>query len=451
MRLVFFAALVLVACGGKFADDDDAGPGDASIKDVVVKKDGPPIIDTSIDLTPPPPPPPPGGLNVSGNGPGNDSEDEIAVAPDGTIAILWSSFIPTSPFVTMRYAFSTNDGKSFSAPVDVITPSGLLPGDPAITVDAQGNFWAAYLGIAFNGQNVDYSRVFVAEAPKGTMKFGMPVEVSPPSQTTSLIDHPKIHVTSAGTLLVGWADIPNGGQTATGVVARSTNGTTWTRTTIVQEPESPFANFFWFCDSAAGVHTVFLEATNINFFAALRTSTDDGLSFGSGNSIQVSLDADQVAGLDPMCAANGNEVWVMYMTTQSPSIDETTLDGADHIWVAHSTNGGQTFPSRTESLDTKASKLATIPLLVRDNAGVLDVAYVAGNADQDTNGSIRFTRGGGPSTFVDGPMLFDLSRTSQTWVGDYFGGVPHAGSLYLAYPRNETGLDHIYFAKVAVP
>jgi hypothetical protein len=352
----------------------------------------------------------------------------------------------------MRYAFSTNDGKSFSSPVDVTVPNGLLPGDPGITVDAQGNFWASYLGISYSGQGVDYSRVYVAEAPKGTLKFGMPIEVSPPNQTTSLIDHPKIHVTPAGTLLVGWADIPGPNfQTSTGVVARSTNGTTWTRTTVAQQPETPFANFFWFCDSSAGVHTTFLEATTSAYVISLRTSTDDGASFGTGPSVQVSLNTDQVAGLDPMCAGSGSDVWVMYMTTQNPSVDETTLDGADHIYVAHSVNGGLSFPTRIDSLDTKASKLATIPVFVRDEVGMLDVAYVAGNVDQDSNGSIRFTRSGGPSTEIDGPMLFDLSRTSMTWVGDYFGAVAHAGSLYVAYPRNETSLDHIYFAKVAVP
>ena len=446
MRLVFLAVL-LAACGGKLAGDEDGGvPIDASTKDAS-KKDATPIVDTGIDVAPPLD----GGVNVSGDGPGFDSEDEIAVAPDGTIAILWSAF-NTQNFVAMRYAFSVDDGKTFGAPIDLIVPSGLYPGDPAITVDAQGNFWAAYLGIKYSGQNVAYTRVFVAESPKGSLKFNPPVEVSQPNNTTELIDHPKIFVTKQGTLLVGWADIPQpSGQTATGVVARSTDGSTWTRTTVVQQPESTFANFFWFCESAAGVHTTFLEATSSAFFAGIRTSTDDGASFGTGLSTHVSLDADQVAGLDPMCVTNGNDVWVMYSTTQNPSVDETTLDGADHLWVAHSADGAQTFPTRIDGLDLSASKLATIPLLVRDGAGMLDVAYVAGNADQDSNGSIRFTRSGGPSKVVDGPMLFDLSRTSQTWVGDYFGGVAHAGALYLAYPRNETGLDHIYFAKVAVP
>jgi len=448
MRVLAALAVALLACGGTVADDDAST--DAST-DVVTKKDAKPVVDTGIDVSPPLD----AGVNVSGQGPGYESEDEIAVAPDGTIAILWSGFTQGAPYITMQYAFSTDDGKSFTAPKDVLIDPALYPGDPAITVDAQGNFWASYLGISYAGQNLQYTRVFVAEAPKGTLAFGAPVEISPPNNTTALIDHPKIFVTKAGTILVGWASFPTPtAQTATGVVARSTNGTTWTRTTIIDEPEASFGTFFWFCEGASAVYTTFLEATNA-FVAGARASLDDGISFGT-TSTQVSLDTDAIAALDPMCVASGSDMWVMYGTTQNPSVDETTIDGADHVWIAHSGDGAKTFDApRVDALDLKASKLGTLPLMVRDATGALDVAYIAGNAADDQSGSIRFTRTLGAtasaSQVVDGPMIFDLGRTTQTWLGDYFGGVVHSGAFYLAYPRNETGLDHIYFAKVALP
>ncbi len=453
MRLFLaIACASLLACGGKLADDTTS---DASTTDVIIKKDAKPPIDTGLPDVKPPPPPLDAGLNVSGQGPGYESEDQIAVAPDGTIAILWSAFTQTAPYVAMQYSFSTDDGKTFSAPKDVITPNGLLPGDPAITVDAQGNFWASYLGIKYAGQSVDYSRVYVAEAPKGTFAFNMPVEISPPNNTTSLIDHPKIFVTKAGSLLVGWADFPNTNTNFSGVIARSTDGANWTRTTVITQPEALYGTFFWFCQGASAVYTTFLEATSAKSFISARASTDDGVTFGAG-STQVSPDTDQVAALDPFCAASGSDVWVMFGTTQSPSVDATTLDGADHLWIMHSGDGASTFDTaRVDALDSKASQLATIPLMVRDSKGVLDVAYVAGDFSGDPSGSIRMTRTTGltaaPSKAIDGPMIFDLSRTDQSWVGDYFGAIDHAGTLYVAYPRNETGLDHIYFAKVALP
>jgi hypothetical protein len=111
-------------------------------------------------------------------------------------------------------------------------------------------------------------------------------------------------------------------------------------------------------------------------------------------------------------------------------------------------------PTRPDALDNTADALATLPLIVLDGSGKLDVAYAAGAAAGDTNGSIRFTRTLGQtaaSTLVDGPMFFDLSRTTKTWLGDYFGGVVRGSALYLAYPNNSSGLDHIYFQKLPLP
>jgi hypothetical protein len=56
-----------------------------------------------------------------------------------------------------------------------------------------------------------------------------------------------------------------------------------------------------------------------------------------------------------------------------------------------------------------------------------------------------------PSLLVDEPLLFEQSRVTSTWLGDYFGAVVHAGALYVAYPRNDQGLTHIYFAKELLP
>jgi hypothetical protein len=443
----------VLACGGTVTDVGDGGDaGDAAVKDVVTEKDAQPLSDAGdagdagdggSGL----------GLNVSGEGPGYESEDQIAVAPDGTIAILWQAFTQTPPYFAMRYAFSTDDGKTFSAPKNIVVGGGLYPGDPALTVDASGNFWASYLAIAYSGQTVAYSDVYVAEAPHGSLYFGAGTLVSTANNSTDLNDHPKIFATKTGTLLVGWADYPSA-TAGTGVVARSTDGQAWTRTTLVDNNEASFATFFWFCEGASHVYTTFLEGTS-QLLIGTRASADDGATFTS-TTVVASPPSDEVAALDPACAADGDDLWVMYPTTHNPSVDETTIDPADHLWLAHSPDDGATFDTtHLDTLDLAATTLATLPILVRDPAGKLDVAYVAGNTAGDTNGSIRFTRTDGvtvgPSTFVDGPMTFDLSRVDQGWLGDYFGSVARAGALYLAYPRNETGLDHIYFAKMPLP
>jgi hypothetical protein len=442
-------ALVLFgACGGKLADGDGGSPPDAAIQDAVVKKDAK-VQDSGPDSGPST-----GGIDVSDTGMGFESEDQIAVAPDGTIAILWQAL--GAGTITMQYSFSTDDGKSFTPPQNVHTPGTLAPGDPSITVDASGNFYASYLGIQYQGMGPTFSRVYVASAPKGTMAFGAPVEISAPGNTTDLNDHPKIHVTQGGALVVGWADIPSlSSPNATGVVARSPDGTTWTRTTLVGQPEASFGTFFWFCEGKGMLYTTFLEYTSTKAQVGLRSSANDGVTWTTSSS-QVSLDTDQLAGLDPACVAMGPDVWVMYATTMMPSMDVSTLDGADHVWLAHSGDLGATFDTaRVDAIDHAADALATIPLLALDGSGKLDVAYVAGATAGDSKGTVRFTRTAGgavsPSVLVDGPMLFDLSRVSQTWLGDYFGGVVHGSAFYLAYPNNSSGQDHIYFQKIALP
>lgn len=447
MRLWFALAVAVAACGGTITDSGDAGDGGGV--DVVVGKDAKPPVESGPDAAP-------GiGVNVSGDGPGYESEDQIAVAPDGTIAILWQAFTQGPPYIAMNYAFSVDGGQTFSTPQPVVLGGGLYPGDPAITVDANGNFWASYLGIAYTGQTLAYTNVYVAEAPNGSQTFGAPTLVSTPNNSTDLNDHPKIFATKTGTLLVGWADYPStNASTGTGVLARTANGTNWTLTTLIGQPEASFATFFWFCEGASNVYTAFLEGTT-QFVIGVRSSADDGATFTS-STVVASDPLDAVSALDPACAASGDDLWVMYPTTNDPSVDESTIDPVDHIWITHSATDGASFDAtHVDMLDTKVAALGTLPLLVRDQASKLDVAYVAGASSGDTNGSIRFTRTDGvsvsASTFVDGPMTFDLSRVDQGWLGDYFGGVAHQGSFYLAYPRNETGLDHIYFAKLPLP
>jgi len=445
----FVALAFLCACGGQIdpgtADGGGAGKDAASKHDVVTVPD---VVDAG--------PAPIGGVNVSGGGLGYQAEDQIAVAPDGTIAILWTEILPTPPYVTMGYRFSTDDGQSFTPTQHITVPATLFPGDPTITVDADGNFYAGLLAIHYSSQTADYSQVYVARADKGSLSFGTPVEVSEPGNTTMLFDHPKIFVTSKGRILVGYASFAGmQAATAVGVVASSPDGVAWSRTEVVGQPEAAFANLFWFCEGQSSVYTTFLEATNADYFVGLRASADDGVTW-SPSSTSVSLPGEPLAGLDPGCVASGDDVWVMYTTTKKPSIDESTLDMADAIRVAHSPNAGASFDAkRGEALDTAQSELAMIPILARESSGRLDVAYVAGDAAGDPNGSVRYDTMAGvvatPSVLVDAPLVFDTSRTAQTWVGDYFGAVVHGGALYLAYPRNDEGASHIWFAKASLP
>jgi hypothetical protein len=469
MRFAFLLAVLasgalVAACGGSTASPGPTGDAsapetsrpEASVPDVgtdaVVKDAGTDAPrDAGADVMTFPDG---GGTPISQNPADvSESEDQIAVAPDGTIGILWSAYSQTA--LEMAYRFSTDDGASFS-PIERITlPAGYEPGDPSITTDAQGNFYLSTLGIHQAGGNIDQIRAYVAKAPKGSTTFGTPVEITDPA-TILFLDHPKIRVLASGTIVVTYmASTDLAGTTSDGVLASSPDGITWTRTTFVTQPDAVFSNLFWTCEGQGVLYVTYLEFTATAGYVALRKSTDQGATWSHPSTV-VSLPTEIVAANDPVCVASGSDVWIQYTTTPMNVTSQNSLDPAHAMPIAHSANAGLTLdPTRIDSLDTKASAEAMFPVILRESSGTLDVAYLAGHADMDPMGSVRLTRATGstfaPSTAIDGPLSFDVDRTATTWLGDYFGAVLHGPAMYVAYPMNTTGLDHIYFRKVPLP
>jgi hypothetical protein len=388
-----------------------------------------------------------------------ESEVQLAAAADGTIAIAWIAVSAGQADSWIGYRFSTDGGATFSPIGRLQIPAGLSGSDPALTVDAAGNFYLSALGVHFVGMNADYTRVFVAKAASGSTSFATPVDVVGTSQPV-IYDHPKILVTANGTVVVGFADVQaptDGGPptSSTGRVATSKDGQNWRVGTIVGPPSVQFANLFWFCEGASVLYTTYLEVTSVAAYIALRTSPDDGATW-STNSAEVSLASEVVAQLDPACVANGSDVWITYATTASPSTDPTNfLDSARAIRVVHSSDrGGNLDTARLDALDTAGGALGLLPVLVREPGGALDVTYLAGASEGDTNGSLRYARdvadaGFGASKILDGPLTFTLGRSMPNWLGDYMGTIVSGGRLLVAYPLNTSGTTHIYFRSVA--
>jgi hypothetical protein len=387
-----------------------------------------------------------------------ESEDQLAVAPDGTIAIAWIAIVRGAPGSWIAYRFSKDGGATFSSIGRLSLPTGLAGSDPAVAVDAAGNFYLAALGVHFTGtgQAADYTRVFVAKAASGGTAFGAPVEVSNPSPTF-LYDHPKILVTASGTIVVSFAQFTSMMATTNGgLAATSRDGQTWRIGTIVDAASVQMANLFWLCEGAGILYAAYLEATPTDAHIALRSSTDQGVTWSPASGI-VSLASEIPAGLDPTCVASGNDVWVAYATNTSPATDPTTLlDSAQTIRVAHSADRGSTVgATRMDALDTAAGMLGLLPVLVREPGGALDVAYLGGNSEGDATGSMRYARTAGArfgaSVGVDRPLFFTMKRNTVTWLGDYLGAVVSGGKLLLAYPMNAGGATHIYFRSMPLP
>jgi hypothetical protein len=384
-----------------------------------------------------------------------ESEVQLAVAADGTVAIAWIAESTTASWIA--YRFSQNGGATFSPIAAVSLPGTLQGSDPALTVDSAGNFYLAMLGIEFTGVAATYSRVYVAKAAKGSLKFGAPVEFTGGS-TTSFFDHPKILATASGKVVVAYADTGTATSTTSiGRTATSSDGQTWQLGTIVDQSSAVFSNLFWLCEGAGILYTTYLESTQTLSYIALRSSTDDGATWSTTSTIVSGTDLP--AGLDPGCVASGDEAWVAYATNQTPTTDPTNwLDSAQAIRVGHLSNrGGSLDTTRIDALDTAASKLGLLPVLVREPGGALDVAYLAGDMEGDAQGSMRYARAPGsgsafgPSVAVDSPLQFTMNRAMSTWLGDYLGAVYSGGRLLMAYPVNSSGISHIFFRSMELP
>jgi hypothetical protein len=382
-----------------------------------------------------------------------ETEVQVAVAPDGTIAIAWIAEGPAD--IWIGYRFSTDGGATFSPIGRMQIPPGLAGSDPALAVDSAGNFYLSALGVHFVGTSADYTRVFVAKATSSTMTFAAPVEVVSSSQPM-LYDHPKILVTAKGTVVLGFSQSPvsaDGGPptTSIGRVATSKDGQSWQVGTIVGPPSVLFANLFWFCEGDGILYATYLESTALAGYIALRSSPDDGATW-TASSTAVSLATEIVSELDPTCVAHGSDVWIAYCTTASPTTDPMNfLDSARAIRVAHSADRGNVVgTTRTAALDTAAGALGLMPVLVRESGGAFDVAYLTGSAEGDTMGSMRYVReaadaGFAPSIAVDGPLTFTMNRSKTNWLGDYLGAVAFGNRLLIAYPMNAGGATHVYF------
>jgi hypothetical protein len=397
--------------------------------------------------------------------------NQLAVAPDGTIAVAWVANVTQPPYGLLRYRFSTDQGATFSPITAVPLPSNLLALWPSIASDSAGNFYIAVLGAHLVTQSdasaasIDYTRLFVSKAPKGSMTFGAPVEATDPTQIF-FNDIPKILVTQKGTIVVGFAQFPVTPvapdaavpTTNAGLLARSTDGQTWQRTTVVGPPAVANSNWFWLCEGTGILYATYLDLGQTTS-AALRSSLDDGVTW-STTSAMIS-GTDPLAYLAPGCVADGNDVWVLYSTTTSPAADPSNYsDAAQAIRVAHSADRGGTWSTaRMDALDKKAGSLALLPILVRETGGALDVAYLSGNMEADVNGTVRYVRAlspsdagtddsgatFGPSVQVDGPLTFTARLNGNDSLGEYMGAAAFGGKLLVSYPTNRSGFTRIFF------
>jgi hypothetical protein len=444
LSLLIASAQLLVGCGGSASDGDapDAGVPDSGDPDSTIPppdsglpdaSDADTDADAEAGYTGP-------KMISKKTGSLYEAETQIAVAPDGTIAVVWNA-VDLSSGPRIGYSFSLDDGATFTPPAFLNPPDIMQAGtDPAVVADANGNFYASLMGVHYDPSGtLSDMHVFVAKAPAGSTQFAMPVEVTDPAISFDANDHPKILVTDQGTVVVAFM------QNFGGIAARSSDGVSWQRSLITDSA----ANLFSLCEGGGNLYVTFYGYNGIE----LRTSQDQGATW-SNTSTFVSLPSEQPSFNDPMCFAQGSDVWVSYGVSDGSFVGNQTLDPSTELYVAHSSDFGASFPTRASALDTASGSLALHAVLVGEPGGTLDLTYISGAAELDPAASVRLTRAPsgsfGPSLTVDDPLVFQISRVAANWLGDYMGTVQHDGTLYVSYAKNPSGPSHVWFAKVPI-
>jgi hypothetical protein len=378
-----------------------------------------------------------------------EAESTLAVAADGRVAVAWIGFESAS-MAHIGYRFSSDDGESWEPVGQLQGPTGGPCADPVLTVDPDGNFYLVWLVFAASAQDTDH--IYVARAPAGTTAFEAPVEVTDPNDPT-FYDKPNISVTGTGSVMVAYT------RQVGLVAARSTDGLSWERSSIVNEP--PTRNHVVAGCSAPGASRVWVTHLHYDDITSerrimLRWSDDGGASWPAGNATFVT-DVDELdAGVDdPSCVAEGSEVWVLYGRTH----DTPSANGFGNLYairVAHSSDGGQSIDGRYDVQDPVVP-LQLHPRFARTDEGGLALVYYGGVQDGDPAGAVRYSfssDGGasfGASVVMHEPVTFLQSRASLKWIGEYFGVAWRGGNLHTAYIDNAGAESHVAFYRTAVP
>ncbi len=331
-----------------------------------------------------------------------EGEPTIAVAPDGTIAVAWIAFPSGGPY-RIGYSFSSDGGKSFGEPAMLEGPDGRNAADPVLSVDAQSNFhlaWLAYRPPTQPNKISSDGLVLVSHALAGTTAFQAPIQVSDPADPIDIVlDKPWIIVTPTGALLVTYV---RQDQFLTAIAARSEDGSTFARTTLIAEPT--FYELVHPCASSSG--RVYAAYFRDNGVAAVRASDDDGKTWPTSNEAIASAPGETIGFDDPRCVAHGNDVWVSYGTSLKQFVPGQ--EGAallSPVRVAHSADSGATFSDRVDASTAADGSAFMHPGLTRDDSGALHVVYYAGNGEGDSDATLRHASASGGGSFAASDIL----------------------------------------------
>jgi hypothetical protein len=293
----------------------------------------------------------------------------------------------------------------------------------------------------------------VAKAAPGEASFGAPIEVTDPLEDV-LYDQPRLHIRGDGKILVSYMKYPKVNYESAIIVASSSDGQSFSRTTV--SSGAGMRNFAFLC-SGPEKQRIWIKYQDGGKGIVLAWSDDGGAQFPAQNSAVVQADDEtNVFGMStPGCVANGQDVWVIYGINAGVTAFGDN-DVFSSIRLAHSSDGGSTIDTRIDVHDHASGSLFMFPEIVREDGGAIDIAYYAGASVADAEASFRTARSVdfqtfSPSFTVSSPLTLTADRGAPGWLGDYVGLAWQGGQLFSAFSDNASGSAHTAFWRATIP
>ncbi len=211
-----------------------------------------------------------------------DSAPAIAVAPDGTLYVVWSQTFGGRDSVAFASSSSQANTWATQKNVSEVAPStGYGEGAPAIAVDAHGNIYVAYARYvnAFNRYVANLTR-----STNGGATWTTPVTMDP--GTTANGYSPQLLVDHTGRVHMAWFDnrVGPSGNPRIYYVQSSDGFATWT-------PPVPISQGLTFVGSSDAFHfategdTILIVADSSSSVQTVVISADNGLTWYNEQSI----------------------------------------------------------------------------------------------------------------------------------------------------------------------
>jgi hypothetical protein len=373
-----------------------------------------------------------------------EAQTSITSDPKGGVVAAWIGFFADNTSA-IGYAVSRDAGATFTPPAYIKSPGGRAASSPVLAVDGQGRISLAWLGFTFDFNNPD-EHIYLSRLDNATETFGAPVIASDDGvSTTRDFDKPSITVDAKDDLLITWADFTGTGMGAPAqlTLARSSDGATFTRSTITSD--ASFGNLAYLCvDTAAGpTAPLYLVHLGAGGTVTLRHSTDQGVTWQTLPAVP----ATNVIFQDITCAVHGSDLWITYASGTAPFMSGKNTP-ADAVSVLHSANGGTSFDAVVTASSGAAGTQYLFPMLARSPAGSLEIVYYQGT-EGNPAALMRATSMTG-ATWTTSKLAdagtFTLDRFLASWLGDYLGVTATVKGLFTSYTENTQNKAHIGFA-----